>query len=71
MLPSNPTTLRETDAIDALELGARRMDFIGEKFQLADEMADRVLAAAKADEMSKDRKTHARAAHEMGDINGA
>ena len=38
-LPSNPTTLRETDAIDALELGARRFDFIGLKFQLADEIA--------------------------------
>src|SRR5581483_4822810 len=38
-LPSNPTTLREPNAIDALELGARRFDFIGEKFQLADEMA--------------------------------
>ena len=25
--PSNPTSLRETDAIDAIELGARRMDF--------------------------------------------
>ncbi len=28
-----------TDAIDALELGARRMDFIGLRFQLADEIA--------------------------------
>ena len=36
--PSNPTSLRETDAIDAMELGARRMDFIGLKFQLAEEM---------------------------------
>jgi hexosaminidase len=31
--------LREPDAVDAMELGARRMDFIGLKFQLADEMA--------------------------------
>jgi hypothetical protein len=30
--------LRETDALDAMELGARRLDFIGLKFQLADEM---------------------------------
>ncbi len=67
-LPSNPTTLRETDAIDALELGARRMDFIGEKFQMADEMAT-AYAAAKVDELSKDRKIHAHAAHEVGDIN--
>ncbi len=38
-LPSNPTTLHHPDAIDALELGARRLDFIGLKFQLADEIA--------------------------------
>ncbi|HVG26824.1 MAG TPA: family 20 glycosylhydrolase, partial [Acidobacteriaceae bacterium] len=47
-LPSNPTTLREADAIDALELGARRFDFIGLKFQLADEMAQGY-ARAQAD----------------------
>jgi hexosaminidase len=32
--------LREPAAIDAMELGARRIDFIGLKFQLADEMAE-------------------------------
>ena len=37
-LPSNPTTLHNPDAIDALELGARRLDFIGLKFQLSDEI---------------------------------
>ncbi len=31
--------LRNTDALDAMELGARRLDFIGMKFQLADEIA--------------------------------
>jgi hexosaminidase len=31
--------LRELPALRAMELGARRMDFIGLKFQLADEMA--------------------------------
>jgi hypothetical protein len=30
--------LREKDALAAMELGARRIDFIGAKFQLADEM---------------------------------
>lgn len=30
--------LRETDALDAVEMGARRLDFIGMKFQLADEI---------------------------------
>jgi hypothetical protein len=32
--------LREPDAISAMEFGARRIDFLGLKFQLADEMAD-------------------------------
>lgn len=31
--------LRERDALDAMELGARRIDWIGAKFQLADEVA--------------------------------
>jgi len=31
--------LEETDAVDALELGARRLDFIGQKFETADEIA--------------------------------
>lgn len=32
-------TLRETDALDALELGARRMDLLAFKFQVSDEIA--------------------------------
>lgn len=32
-------TLREPDALDAMELGARRMDLLGFKFQLSDEIA--------------------------------
>jgi hypothetical protein len=32
-------TLREADALDALEMGARRMDFIGMKFELSDEIS--------------------------------
>ena len=31
--------LRETDALDAIETGARRLDFIGMKFQFADEIS--------------------------------
>ena len=37
--------LREQTALRAMELGARRMDFIGLKFQLADEMASAYAAA--------------------------
>lgn len=32
--------LRETDALEAVDLGARRMDFLVLKFQLADQIAD-------------------------------
>jgi hypothetical protein len=32
--------LREPDALDAMEMGARRMDFIGYKFEVAQEIAD-------------------------------
>jgi len=68
-LPSNPTTLRETDAIDALELGARRFDFIGEKFQLADEMAE-AYERAQVDATSDDRKQRGQVSRELSDING-
>lgn len=61
--------LREPDAVDAMELGARRMDFIGLKFQLADEMAAGY-ARAQADSMSTDRKTRMSVYRELSDING-
>jgi hexosaminidase len=32
--------LRESDAVDAMDLGARRLDFLALKFQLADQIAD-------------------------------
>ena len=72
--PSASTSLRETDAIDALELGARRMDFIGLKFQLADEMR-LSYATALADQdsarTSTDKKVRGSVAHELGDISNA
>ncbi len=61
--------LREPDAVDAMELGARRMDFIGLKFELADEMAAGY-ARAQADAASPDKKVKALAARELSDING-
>ena len=61
--------LREPDAVDAMELGARRMDFIGLKFQLADEMAEGY-ARALADSASTDRKTRGSVNRELGDLNG-
>ena len=68
--PSNPTTLHNTDAIDALELGARRLDFIGLKFQLSDEIAQGYQRALIA-QSSPDKKLHATVAHELNDINNA
>jgi hexosaminidase len=67
--PSAPTTLRETAAIDALELGARRMDFIGLKFQLADEIADGYQRAYSG-QNAKDKKHRDDVSRELSDING-
>ncbi len=46
-------TLREKNALQAMELGARRIDFIGLKFQLSDEMRE---AYAKAYAMQSDKQ---------------
>jgi hexosaminidase len=63
------SALREPDAIDAMELGARRMDFIGLKFQLADEMAAAYARALTAS-TSTDRKLRGTVNRELGDLNG-
>jgi len=65
--PSNPTTLRHPDAIDALELGARRLDFIGLKFQLSDEIVQ-AYARAQIAMLSTDKKLHDTVGHELGEI---
>jgi hypothetical protein len=65
--PSNPTTLRHPDAIDALELGARRMDLIGLKFQLSDEIVQDY-ALAQVAQASADKKLHATVSHDLGQI---
>jgi hexosaminidase len=67
--PSTPSTLRETDAIDALELGARRMDFIGLKFQLAQEIADGYQRAF-AMQNTKDKKQRTEVSRELSVIYG-
>lgn len=41
--------LRELSAVDAMELGARRIDWMGMKFQIADEIAQGVYALATLD----------------------
>ena len=67
--PSAPTSLRETDAIDALELGARRFDMIGMKFEFADEIAQGYQRAQTA-LASTDPKIRRTVSRELGDING-
>jgi hexosaminidase len=69
LYPSAATSLRETAAIDALELGARRMDFIGLKFQLADEIAEGY-ERAYAMQNTKDKKQRQDVGRELSDING-
>jgi hypothetical protein len=51
-----------------MELGARRMDFIGLKFQLADEMAADYQRAYE-DSTSNDKKARASVTRELSDIN--
>lgn len=65
---ANPN-LREQDALDALDLGARRMDLIGLKFQVADEMAANY-ATAYALQSSKKKEDREEVSRSLGDING-
>jgi hexosaminidase len=64
---ANPN-LRETDALDVLELGARRMDLIGLKFQIADEIATSY-ANAFALQGSKKKEDREEVSRSLGDIN--
>ncbi len=63
------TTLREPDALDALELGARRIDFIGLKFQLADEIPT-LYAQAQTNALSSDKKVRADVIWDLSTIRG-
>jgi hexosaminidase len=64
---ANPN-LRETDALDVLELGARRMDLIGLKFQIADEIAS-LYANAFALQGSKKKEDREEVSRSLNDIN--
>jgi hexosaminidase len=56
-LATDPS-LREKDSLRAMELGARRIDFIGLKFQLSDEVRDTYAQAyAQQHDHSKDNAT--------------
>jgi hexosaminidase len=64
--------LREPDAIDALELGARRMDLIGLKFQLTDEMAASYAHALSlvGSKKKEDREDLSRDLNDINSVNG-
>jgi hexosaminidase len=61
------SSLRESDALDALELGARRVDFIGRKFQISDEIATRYAAALALRKSSK-AEDRAEASRQLAEI---
>jgi hypothetical protein len=61
--------LAEPEAIDALELGARRIDLIGLNFQLADEIVQGY-QRAYAGQGSTDKKQRTAVGRELSDING-
>lgn len=65
---ANPN-LRENDALDALDLGARRMDLIGLKFQISDDIATRY-AAAYALQTSTKQADRADTSWQLGEIPG-
>lgn len=66
---ANPA-LREREALDALELGARRMDLIGMKFQLADEVVEGYARAFAAQSDSARRSATVRDLADISGING-
>ena len=64
----NVATLREQDALDAMELGARRMDLIGLKFQLTDEIATTYNNAYRL-QSSRDKDSRTEVSRDLNDIN--
>ncbi len=63
------SNLAEPDAVDALELGARRMDLIGLDFQLSDEIAQGYQRAYEL-QTTTDKKQRAAVSRELSEING-
>jgi hypothetical protein len=62
--------LRETDALAAMELGARRIDLIGLKFELSDEIVDAYARANKAQTAPASPDEVDSAIYEISDTNG-
>lgn len=68
---ANPN-LRETDALDVLELGARRMDLIGLKFQISEEIANSYAHAfaLQTSKVKEDREELSRELNSINAVNG-
>ena len=66
---ANPS-LREADAIDAMDFGARRIDFLGLKFQACDEMAAGYARAQSTAIAPAGRKVRPGVYSLLSDING-
>jgi hypothetical protein len=62
--------LREPDALDAMEMGARRIDFIGYKFQVAQEIADGYRSAYLAQNDPATRRSVGRLIGAITGVNG-
>lgn len=63
----NTNPLREPDALDVMELAARRIDMIGQKFQISDEIAT-LYANAYALQASKVRTDRSELLRDVNDI---
>ena len=63
-------SLREVDALSAMELGARRIDLIGMKFQIADEIASAYRRGQKAQIEQPKTDDVDNALYEISDTNG-
>jgi hypothetical protein len=59
--------LRESDAVDAMELGARRIDFLAFKFQTADEIAEGYL---RLYQNYKDSEASKHTSHDLWNLSG-
>ena len=66
---TNPN-LKEQDALTAMDMGARRLDLIGMKFQLAQEMADAYAKALRNQHDSAQKTATENALYEISGNNG-
>lgn len=69
-LQQTGANLKEHDAITAMDMGARRLDLIGMKFQLAQEMADAYAKAGRNQHDQAQREAVENSLHEISGNNG-